>query len=90
MRKFYFRFRILLMTFALGLASVFFFYGSLKESDEIKVELPKVQSDSVIFVTPKRRLCMPWAGGSHMPIPSQELINERKLNCSANNSIKSE
>ncbi len=53
MKKLYFRFRILLMTFALGLASVFMFDGSLKSSNEIPVNLPKVQSESPIIVFPK-------------------------------------
>lgn len=84
MKRFYIRFRIMLMTLAFGLASVFMFNGSLKESDEIKVELPKVQSDPVIFITPKKRICMPFGGGSHGS-PSQEFIEEWKLNCLENN-----
>ena len=50
MKRFYSRFRIALMTFALGLASVWMFNGL--NSNEIYVELPKVQSDYVIFVLP--------------------------------------
>jgi hypothetical protein len=44
----------MLMTFTLGLAVVFVFNGTLKSSDEIKVNLPKVQCDSptIIFSLP--------------------------------------
>jgi hypothetical protein len=40
------------MTFTLGLASVFLFFGSLKSSGEIDIDLPKVQSDSPIIISP--------------------------------------
>lgn len=50
MKLFYSRFRIGLMTFALGLASVFMMNGSLQHSDEVKVILPKVESSSVIEI----------------------------------------
>jgi hypothetical protein len=46
------------MTFALGLASVFMFNGSLQFSDEIPVNLPKVQSKSVLEVITKES----WKG----------------------------
>ncbi|MGI8786417.1 MAG: hypothetical protein ACR2HG_01465 [Pyrinomonadaceae bacterium] len=88
MKRFYFKFRIMLMTFALGLASVFVFNGSLKYSDEVFVNLPKVESDSVIFITPKKQVCMFGGGGSHWS-PSPEFINEWKLNCLENNSVTS-
>ena len=52
MKRFYLRFRIMLMTFALGLASVFVFGGSLKYSDEIYVDLPKLQTEKIIIVSP--------------------------------------
>lgn len=52
MKRHYLKIRILLMTFALGLASVFLFNGSLKYSDEIPVNLPKVQSESPLIVIP--------------------------------------
>lgn len=57
MNKYYFRFRIMLMTFTLGLASVFVFNGSLKFSDEIPVNLPKVkfESSTMIFCLPKNQ-----------------------------------
>ena len=44
------------MTFAIGLASVFVFNGSLKFSDEISVDLPKVQFESslIVFSLPKK------------------------------------
>jgi hypothetical protein len=52
MNKYYFRFRILLMTFALGLASVFVFNGSLQSSSEVFVNLPKVKSESSFIIIP--------------------------------------
>ena len=64
MRKYYSRFRILLMTFTLGLASVFAFNGSLKFSDEILVNLPETESGDVVIVFPKCRFEMPFSGGS--------------------------
>lgn len=50
MKRFYLKSRIALMTFALGLASVFVFNGSLKFPDEIQVNLPEVESESPIIV----------------------------------------
>ncbi len=50
MKKFYSRFRIMLMTFALGLASVFVFNGSLNLSNEVPVNLPKVRFEPSIIV----------------------------------------
>ena len=58
MKRYYLRFRFMLMTFALGLASVFAFDGSLKFSDEVYVELPEVQSESVFNIITKRN----WNG----------------------------
>lgn len=52
MRKIYFRFRVLLMTFTIGLASIFMSNGSLKPSDEIDIDLPKVQFNSSIIIYP--------------------------------------
>ncbi len=51
MKRFYYQFRIMLMTFALGLASVFVFTGSLKYSNEVGVDLPKVdfKPQTIIF-----------------------------------------
>jgi len=64
MERFYFRFRILLMTFAFGLASVFVFSGSLKLANEVPVDLLNVQSESPIIVFPRYMEEMPWGGGS--------------------------
>jgi len=63
MRKFYLRFRILLMTFTLSLANVFIFNGSLKFSDEIPVNLPKTEFGDVMIVFPRCRFEMPGGGG---------------------------
>jgi hypothetical protein len=53
MKKFYSKFRIALMTFALGLASVFVMNGSLQFSDEVQVNLPKTKSGEILIVYPK-------------------------------------
>lgn len=58
MKRFYFQFRILLMTFAFGLASIFLLNGSLKYSDEISVNLPQVKSSSVFEIITKEN----WKG----------------------------
>ncbi len=55
MKKFYSKFRIGLITFALGLASVFMMNGSLKLSNDIPVVLPKTQTESPIIVFPRRK-----------------------------------
>ena len=44
MKTYYSKFRIMLITFAFGLASVFMLNGSLRSSDEMPVNLPKVRS----------------------------------------------
>jgi hypothetical protein len=54
MKQFYLRFRILLLTLALGLASVPFFNNECDKWTEIKVDLPKIESDSPIFIFPKQ------------------------------------
>ncbi len=46
------------MTFALGLASVFVFNGTLQFSDEIPVNLPQVQSSGVFEIITKEN----WKG----------------------------
>ncbi|HXH69954.1 MAG TPA: hypothetical protein VNI60_06350 [Pyrinomonadaceae bacterium] len=58
MKRFYSQFRIMLMTFALGLASVFLSNGSLKYSDEVSVNLPRVKSSSVFEIITKEN----WKG----------------------------
>ncbi len=63
MKGFYAKFRIMLITFALGLASVFMMNGSLQFSDEVYVDLPKVKSETVILVNPKYRNEMPKMDG---------------------------
>ncbi|HXG83512.1 MAG TPA: hypothetical protein VNI84_05725 [Pyrinomonadaceae bacterium] len=64
MKRFYTRFRIMLMTFALGLASVFMSNGSLNYSNEIIVELPKSQSESPIIVFSIEEKFIPYCDGS--------------------------
>ncbi len=63
MKKIYYSFRIMLMTFALGLASVFILNGSLEFSDETPVNLPKVKSDSPIIIFSREERFIPDAGG---------------------------
>ncbi|MDQ6787667.1 MAG: hypothetical protein M3033_12740 [Acidobacteriota bacterium] len=57
MKRFYSQSRIMLMTFAVGLASVFVFNGSLEFSDEVPVVLPKSQSKSPIIIFPTDERC---------------------------------
>lgn len=64
MKQFYAKFRIMLLTCAFGLASVFVLQGSL-HSNDIEVDLPKTESESVFVVFPKKKVCMPFPGGSH-------------------------
>lgn len=52
MKKFYFRFQTMLLTFAFGLAGVNLFQHMAISTDEIKMELPVVQTNSMIFVVP--------------------------------------
>lgn len=63
MKKNYSRFRIMLMTFTLGLASVFAFHGTLKLSDEVFVNTPKTETGDVIVIFPRCVFEMPFAGG---------------------------
>lgn len=53
MKKHYLRFRIFLMTLALGLASVFFMNGSLQFSEEVLVEFPQTSSGETLVVFPR-------------------------------------
>lgn len=52
MKRFYLRFRVVLITLALGLASVSFFNWFSDYWNEVSVELPKVASGSPIYVFP--------------------------------------
>ncbi len=55
MKRYYLRIRIMLLTFTLGLASVFVFGNSLKYSNEVNVDLPKVnfKPKTILFSLPK-------------------------------------
>lgn len=55
MKRIYSRFRIALMTFTLGLATVYFVSGLSIASREIPMELPAVQSANVLLVFPDNR-----------------------------------
>jgi len=58
MKKFYSRFRIALITFALGLSSVFMINGSLSFSREVPVTLPQVETTAVFEIITKEN----WKG----------------------------
>ncbi len=82
MKRFYSKFRIGLMTFALGLASVFISDGSLY-SDKIYVDLPKTNSGEIIIIFPRYgELPSTGAGGSgqrRIIIESKSLKNKNKI-----------
>lgn len=85
MKRFYSRFRILLMTFAVGLASVFVFNGSLKYSDEVPVNLPKTNSGDAIVVFPRCLYEMPFGGGAGGGSTKNKLyVPERITKCYEN------
>lgn len=54
MKKIYFRFRVLLMTFALGLASVIIFNGSLQIADEAPVNFLQTKTESSVIIIPQK------------------------------------
>lgn len=58
MKRFYLQFRIMLLTFAFGLAGVFLLNGSLKNSNEVSINLPQVKSSSVFEIITKEN----WKG----------------------------
>ncbi len=66
------------MTFALGLASVFIFNGSLKYSDEIPADLPKTQSESSVIVFPRHLEEMPPVSRGRI-YPRYEIQKKTKL-----------
>ena len=59
MKRFYVRFRIMLMALALGLASVGFVNWLSEYWSEVPVELPKVESNSSIIVFPREDRFIP-------------------------------
>ena len=63
MKRFYLKVRIGLMTFALGLASVFVINGSLQFLDEVTVNLPETESGEVIVIHSKYPDEVWWGGG---------------------------
>lgn len=70
MKSFYSKFRIALMTLAIGLASVWFFKGILITSD-ISVELPKIKSNSSILYFKVVKLPPSKFGAGSGPNPCQ-------------------
>ena len=57
----------MLMTFTLGLASIFAFHGTLKLSDEVEVNLPKTATGEVIVVLPKCKFEIPNGNARRYP-----------------------
>ena len=58
MKRAYLRFRVMLMTFALGLASVFLFNGFLNKTHENFLTLSETKSSDVLVVFPRERKSM--------------------------------
>lgn len=54
MKRFYYRFRIVLFTLALGLASISFFNNLSEKWNEVSVKLPQTESESPIYVQLKK------------------------------------
>ena len=52
MKRFYQRFRIILLTLALGLASAYFFNSLSERWNEVSVKLPQAESQSPLYVLP--------------------------------------
>ena len=63
MKRFYSQFRVMLLTFAFGLASVWMIDGLSKGLLEVPTNLPKVKTDNVIVVFPRYTKEMRQAGG---------------------------
>lgn len=84
MRKLYFRFRIFLMMFAVGLAAIPFFYGLYSEWIIASINLPQMKSASPVIVFAKNRDDMPKVGGSAPDSQgSFEVINTLGTNSSS-------
>ena len=65
MKKYCYRFRVSLITFALGLVSVFMVNGLLIQPEEMKVDLPEAETESSLIVFPmKRELVSANQGGN--------------------------
>ena len=64
MKKYYPQFRVMLTTFALGLAGVLIFSDLLNTSGEISVILPQIESESPLVVFPREEKSIPYCGGS--------------------------
>jgi hypothetical protein len=65
MKAIYTRFRIAFYTFGLGLACVWLYQGLLISAEHIEIQLPKVESETVITVFPMNRYSS--LGGSSGP-----------------------
>ena len=78
----------MIMTFTLGLASVFVTTGSLQQPHETFVNLPTTESGEVILVFTKCRFEMPYAGGSGPHYPDDWLppkkVGEKAARCLEN------
>jgi hypothetical protein len=66
----------MMMTFALGTACVFVSDPTLKTSENLELNLPELQTESVIFVTPRPGKCITLAGNSHAgPIEGKDFVD---------------
>lgn len=72
MKHLYPKFRIFLMMLALGLSSVTFFNTLYENWTEVRVNLPQVQSDTPILVSP-------WSPDFYRKYTDEELIENRDL-----------
>lgn len=77
MKRFYFQFRIMLITFAFGLACFYFFDGVINGVIEPLVDLPKVKSEEILVVYPKYKCEVPHNGAGH---PSLDILKAH-YNC---------
>ena len=73
------RFRIFLLTVALGLASTLFFGGIYEKWTEIFVELPQVRSDVPIYIFPRYFNKIPGGGGSGSGFSCHSIMSDEQL-----------
>ncbi len=78
----------MIMTFTLGLASVFVTSGSFQHSNEKVVNLPTTESGEVIVVFPKCRFEMPYAGGSGSDHAGDKNFDKKIADCVVNRSTR--
>jgi hypothetical protein len=77
MKRFYTKFRVALVTFTLGFASVYFFDWFDNYCNEPRVDLPQVQSETPIIVFPREKKLI-WGGGGSPCCDAENLSNKVK------------